>query len=176
MNTKKCFKCGIIKPLTEYYKHKGMADGLLGKCKDCTKKDTKTRHELLMNDIKWVEEEKERHRKKYHRLGYKEKHKPTPDKKKALMDRYFNKYPEKKTAHSKSSKIKSKREHTHHWSYNKEHAKDVIHLYKEDHYLIHRYLKYDKCNQVYKTITGVLLDTKQKHANYLRLLNVTFEF
>lgn len=38
---KRCFKCGQTLPRTEFYKHPRMADGLLGKCKTCTKRDVK---------------------------------------------------------------------------------------------------------------------------------------
>lgn len=40
-----CFKCGKNKSLKEFYRHKGMADGHLNKCKICARLDTKERSE-----------------------------------------------------------------------------------------------------------------------------------
>lgn len=36
-----CITCGIPKPLDEFYRHQGMSNGRLGKCKECQKANTK---------------------------------------------------------------------------------------------------------------------------------------
>ena len=46
---KTCFRCGAEKPLTDFYKHPMMADGHLGKCKNCARADV---HE---NRVKRIE-------------------------------------------------------------------------------------------------------------------------
>ena len=41
--SKKCFKCGEVKTLSDFYKHKQMKDGHVNKCKSCNKIDV-SRH------------------------------------------------------------------------------------------------------------------------------------
>ena len=41
---KTCFKCGRRLESEQFYRHRRMGDGRLGKCKDCTKHDVRTRY------------------------------------------------------------------------------------------------------------------------------------
>ena len=148
-----------------------MGDGHLNKCKSCTKEQSKAREKKLRNDPKWVEKEKERARDKYHRLGYKDLHKPTPEQKKAIMETYIKKYPEKHATRLKSQHMSCEKGfNLHHWSYNLEHAKDVIPLSIADHHLLHRHMIYDQERMMYRNLNGVLLDTKESHLELLSSL------
>jgi len=167
---KQCFKCGEIKPLQDYYKHKMMGDGHLNKCKQCTKDDVRARESEKKKDPDWVESEKDRHRLKYHRLEYREIHKPTTEQKRKIMERYKAKFPEKIKAAYMSGRIKPqiKGSNMHHWSYNEKHFRDVIELTVKDHNTAHRYMVYDQERKMYRTANdGILLDTRELHVNFI---------
>ena len=77
---KKCFKCQRKLPLSDFYKHKQMADGHLNKCKKCTKKDV---HNYREDNIERI---REYDRKRGNRQT------------KEYFDNYATKYPNKHKA------------------------------------------------------------------------------
>lgn len=162
--TKKCFKCGVEKPLDEFYKHPQMGDGHLNKCKECTKKDVHENYDVRKSDVEYVFQERARGRDKYYRLytGVK----TPPERKKLIMERYYTKYPEKRKARSKTEPCAEMGFNNHHWSYRPEHAKDTITLEYREHMKLHRFMVYDPTEMMYRTLFGVLLDTKEKHFAY----------
>jgi len=52
MDTKKCFKCCVEQPRSEFYRHPQMGDGLLGKCKSCTKRDVTENRDGKLDKIR----------------------------------------------------------------------------------------------------------------------------
>ena len=83
---KKCFKCNEIKNLREFYVHKEMVDGHLGKCKECTKKDvTEHRNKNVKRIRKYdLSRAKLPHRKKYMSAYGREYRKSNPLKRGAM--------------------------------------------------------------------------------------------
>lgn len=165
---KKCIKCGEEKNIEYFYKHPKTKDGRLNKCIECCKENTKKNLIRKSKNPEWLESERIRHREKYYRLGYKDRHKPNRESKKKAMSKYREKYPEKIRAVRASSSIKKKGYENHHWSYNEEHYNDVIFLTKKDHMKLHRFIKYDKETFKYRTINGKLLKTKKEHYEYFK--------
>jgi hypothetical protein len=163
MRKKICFKCGIEKPLSEFYKHARMADGYLNKCKECAKKDVSDRYDKSIIDPEFLETERKRGREKYRRL-YAGTAKANPERNK----RWIERYPEKREASLAAQRIKKDGYENHHWSYLEEHYKDVIHLTKKDHMKAHRFIIYDQERRKYRrSDNNILLDTKEDHLKYI---------
>ena len=57
-SSKTCFKCNKTLSLAEFYKHPKMGDGHLGKCKECTKRDTK--ENIVKNHDYYIEYDRNR--------------------------------------------------------------------------------------------------------------------
>ena len=149
---KECFKCGATKPLTEFYKHKAMADGHLNKCKECTKSDTKKNRDENLEYYR--EYDKVRHWENPERRAYNHAQsaawrKNNPERHAQLTKVWAEKNPEKRSAHIKvGNAIKSgnlikglceicgsSNVHAHHDDYSK--PLDVRWLCPEHHSLEH---------------------------------------
>lgn len=59
-SSKTCFKCGETKSRAEFYKHPAMGDGLLGKCKTCTKKDVNDHRLANLEKIRAYDRDREK--------------------------------------------------------------------------------------------------------------------
>jgi hypothetical protein len=165
---KVCFRCKIEKPLTEFYEHKGMADGHLNKCKDCTKGDSIRRHYEKSKDPNWVEAERIRAREKYHRLNYKDRQKELN-----ISKEWKNSYVCKNLR--RDMKVSDTSIELHHWNYNDEYLRDVVKMDIRHHRRLHSYLFLDLDKRIFKDVEGNYLDTKEKHLAYINKLGYKYE-
>jgi hypothetical protein len=94
---KTCIKCGITKELTDFYKHAMMADGRLGKCKECCKQDTKANyrknleHYIAYDASRAQTAERKERVRKYHST-----HRPLVNE---IKYKWIARNPEKRAAH-----------------------------------------------------------------------------
>ena len=163
---KECISCHLVLTLESFYVHKGMKDGRLNLCKTCAKDRAKANEEKKRLNPAWVIKERARGRDKYYRLNYRTSQSPTPEQRRKAQLNYKNKFPEKYKSKCRSKDKIKKGFNRHHWSYNEEHIKNVIILSISDHNYIHRFINYDKESFMYKTLSGELLDSREKSISY----------
>lgn len=82
LTDKKCFRCGVTKPLQEYYVHRQMKDGHLNKCKECTKADSSARRMAKLDEVRTYDRgrAKKPHRRQLQNAAARRRRKEHPEK------------------------------------------------------------------------------------------------
>lgn len=163
---KQCTTCQSEKPLSEFSKVGRNSDKYKNSCKSCTAAKAREYRKAKRLDPEWVNKERKRGREKYIRLEYKARQKEW-DKNKP--------WKQSSTLKNLSRYFKvAKGQELHHWSYNKEHLKDVYLMSPSQHAQAHLLIEFDPKEWKYKTPEGVLLDTKKQHHEYLTKKGIEF--
>lgn len=160
--TKVCFKCGVEKPLSAFYKHPQMADGHLNKCKECTRKDSKANYNIKSQDEEWVEKERVRGKEKFKRLGYKGRFK---------SPREICRINGEIAAYARRRGIDTKGFELHHWNYNEPFC--IFKLSRKAHRRLHKHIVVNYDDGFTYTLDGRKIESedmaKSLYAEYLKM-------
>ena len=98
METQKCFKCHVVKPMSEFYAHPRMANGHLGKCKECTKQDVLENRIAHLSAVREYDRERGKlpHRKAANALRQRMPH--VKEQHQKALKEYAARFPERKRA------------------------------------------------------------------------------
>lgn len=158
MEKKVCCRCKDEKGVGEFHAHPKNKDGLQGACKKCIKDRYNAR---IANEPGFVDKVRKNSRQRYKRIGpaaYQEEiRRPWTSKCAVARNKLRRQY---KGQLPKGAQF-------HHWSYKEEHLEDVIILMRVIHKRIHSLLVLDVELAMFRTLDGELLDTKEKHLDYI---------
>ena len=155
MEFKKCFKCGKVKPLDDFYRHSRMADGHLNKRKECTKLDVRKGYYRKSVDEDWMNQERARGREKFKRLNYKGRFRQIRD----ICPENAN---IARTLRVKGYDTRGKE--AHHWNYNMPYS--VFLISRKAHRRIHLHLDVNPNDKFCYTEDWVKLETVEEAKNY----------
>jgi hypothetical protein len=170
-----CKICGIEKEETEFY---FQSDRITLKpyCKSCNKRKSYENakshnfeyYKRPENVLKRREYESNPIQKEKRKIRFEERYK---EKYSGYYKLWYRKYPEKIAAYLAGKEDKAEAGfNKHHWSYNEEHQRDYIMLDSKRHLIAHKHMIYDQERKMYRTLQGVLLDSKEDHINYINSL------
>lgn len=143
---KECFKCNTEKPLSEFYKHKEMADGHLNKCKECAKSDVHSHRKDNIEKVRQYDRNRPNSKERSKRLSEKIKNLP-----KDRKEEYYK----KKNEYMQSGAYKNKK---------------TVNIYMANAVRDGRLKKLDHCEHC--NAKDVPLDGH--HHDYLKPLDVTW--
>lgn len=156
MEQKKCFKCGQIKPLSAFYKHKKSKDGHLNKCINCTKQDVAINRLRHTDDESWIESERMRGRKKYRKYRNVWNFQSSSRDICPLMANISREL--KKLGYDTKGK------EAHHWNYNEPFS--VFLISRKAHRTIHQYLTVNRDDKYCYTLEGKRLESAEEAKQY----------
>ena len=151
-----------------FYQNRRSKSGYNSYCKSCGSIAQKKRLAHFRENPEWVKQERQRVRDSQRN---RKRNPHTPEQRKRNYMRKKLIFPEKLSANFAARTLpRTIGFNNHHWSYRKEHRKDVIILTISQHHLVHRFMVYDQERMMYRRLDGTLIDSREAAIAYYATL------